>query len=269
VNTSESRPLAVVTGASSGIGLELARQFAQNGFDLLVTATGSTVENSAADLRDLGTHVQTAQADLSTYEGVEALYEAIKCTGRPVDAIAINAGVGLGGDFVRETSLKDELHLIQLNVVSTVHLAKRIMKDMVKRGQGRVLFTASISATLPTPFEAVYGASKAFVLSFAEATRNELKDTGVTVTALMPGPTDTNFFHRAGMDDTKVGTEEKHTNDPADVARQAFEALMAGKDHVIAASLKTKLEGTLNKILPETTKAEQHRKRAEPGSASS
>jgi uncharacterized protein len=269
VTTSEKRPFAVVTGASSGIGLELAKQFAQNGFDLLVAATGSTIEDAAANICDLGTHVQTAQADLSTYDGVEALYKAIKSTGRPVDAIAINAGVGLGGEFARDTSLKDELHLIQLNVVSTVHLAKLIMKDMVERGQGRVLFTASISATLPTPFEAVYGASKAFVLSFAEATRNELKDTGITVTALMPGPTDTNFFHRAGMDDTNVGAQEKHTNDPADVARQGFEALMAGKDHVIAASLKTKLEGTLNKILPETTKAEQHRKKAEPGSAGS
>jgi short-subunit dehydrogenase len=177
-----------VTGASSGIGLELARQFAQNGFDLLITATGPAVDAAAVEVRNVGADVQTIQADLSTYEGVEELYEAIKATGRPVDAVAINAGVSLGGDFVRETRLKDELHLIQLNVVSTIHLAKRIMKDMVERGQGRVLFTASISATLPTPFEAVYGASKAFVLSFAEATRNELKDTGVIVTALMPGP---------------------------------------------------------------------------------
>jgi uncharacterized protein len=262
-----TKPFAVVTGASSGIGLELAKQFAQNGFDLLVTSTGLGIEAAAEECRSLGAAVQTTAADLSTYDGVETLYAEIQKVGRPVDAIAINAGIGLGGDFVRETSLKDELHLIQLNVVSTVHLAKRVMKDMAERGEGRVLFTASISATLPTPFEAVYGASKAFMLSFAEATRNELKDSGVSVTALMPGPTDTNFFHRAGMDDTKVGAHEKRTNDPADVARQGFEALMAGKDHVIAASLRTKFEGAVNKIMPETLKAAQHRKRAEPGSA--
>lgn len=261
---SSNRPLAVVTGASNGIGYELAKQFAQNGFDLLVTATGSSINEAAETFEGLGAKVQTVEADLATYDGVETLYNQIKAIGQPVDAIAINAGVGVGGDFARETDLEDELNLINLNVVSTVHLAKRVVKDMLERGQGRILFTSSIAALMPGPFEAVYAASKSFIQSFSEALRNELKDTGVTVTALMPGPTETNFFHRAGMDDTKVGSNKK--DDPEEVAKQGFEALMSGKDAVIAGSLMTKLQGAVSKILPDTANAELHRKLAEPGS---
>lgn len=265
MDSSLTRPLAVVTGASSGIGYELAKQFAQNGFDLLVTSTGSSINEAAQTFEGLGAKVEMVQADLATYDGVETLYNKIKVTDRPVDAIAINAGVGVGGDFARETDLKDELNLINLNVVSSVHLAKRVVKDMVERGKGRILFTSSIAALMPGPFEAVYAASKAFLQSFSEGLRNELKDTGVTVTALMPGPTDTNFFHRADMDDTKVGASQK--DDPSEVAKQGFEALMAGKDSAIAGSLMTKLQGTVSKILPDTANAEQHRKLSEPGSA--
>lgn len=264
MNNALTRPLAVVTGASNGIGYELAKQFAQNGFDLLITATGSSINEAAQAFEKLGAKVETVEADLATYDGVETLYKQIKATGRSVDAIAINAGVGVGGDFARETDLQDELNLINLNVVSSVHLAKRVVKDMVERGQGRILFTSSIAAIMPGPFEAVYAASKAFIQSFSEALRNELKDTGVTVTSLMPGPTDTNFFHRAGMDDTKAGAGEK--DDPAQVAKQGFEALMAGKDAVIAGSIKTKLQGNVSKVLPDTVNAEQHRQLTEPGS---
>lgn len=264
MNTSFTRPLAVVTGASNGIGYELAKQFAQNGFDLLVTSTGPSINEAALAFEKLGAQVETVEADLATYDGVETLYNKIKATGRSVDAIAINAGVGVGGDFARETDLKDELNLINLNVVSSVHLAKRVVKDMVDRHQGRILFSSSIAALMPGPFEAVYAASKAFLQSFSEALRNELKDTGVTVTSLMPGPTDTNFFHRAGMDDTKAGADKK--DDPAMVAKQGFEALMAGKDSIIAGSLKTKLQGTVSKVLPDTVNAEQHRQLTEPGS---
>jgi len=198
-------------------------------------------------------------------DGVETLYNRIQATNRPVDAIAINASVGVGGDFARETDLKDELNLINLNVVSSVHLAKRVVKDMVARGEGRILFTASIVSQMPSPFQAVYAASKAFVHSFSEAIRNELKDTGVTVTALMPGATETNFFHRAGLDDTKVGADQK--DDPALVAKQGFEALMAGKDSILAESLKTKVQGAVSKVLPDTATAELNRKLNEPGSA--
>ncbi|MGI2907414.1 SDR family NAD(P)-dependent oxidoreductase [Tolypothrix sp. VBCCA 56010] len=265
MNNSLTRPLAVVTGASSGIGYELAKQFAQNGFDLLVTATGPGINEAAQAFEKLGAKVETVQADLATYDGVETLYNLIKATNRPLDAIAINAGVGVGGDFARETDLKDELNLINLNVVSSVHLAKRVVKDMVERGKGRILFTSSIVSQMPSPFQAVYAASKAFVHSFSEAIRNELKDTGVTVTALMPGATETNFFHRAGLDDTKVGSDKK--DDPALVAKQGFEALMAGKDSVLAESLKTKIQGTVSQFLPDTVTAEQNRKLNEPGSA--
>jgi uncharacterized protein len=254
---------AVVTGASSGIGYELARVFAENGYDLLVNSGSERIDDAARRLQEAGADVQSVEADLATYEGVEKLWREIEATGRPVDAIAINAGVGVGGDFARETNLEDELRLIELNVTSTVHLAKRVLRSMLARREGKVLFTSSIAGTMPTPLEAVYGASKAFVLSFAQSLRNELKDTGITITALQPGPTDTEFFHRAGMDNTEVGSEGKYTNDPADVARQGYDALMAGKDHVYSSSLKTKVQGELGKFMPESVKAEQHRKMAE------
>ena len=265
--SSSSRPLAVVTGASSGIGHELARQFAEHGYDLLIAAEDSGIADAGRTFEGLGARVQPVVADLATYDGVEKLYEAIKEAGRPVDAIAINAGVGVGGSFVEDTKLDDELNLIQLNVTSTVHLAKRVLPDMAARGKGHVLFTASVAGTMPTPLEAVYGASKAFVLSFAESMRYELQDKGVSVTALLPGPTDTNFFHRAGMDDTQVGSEGKEENDPADVARQGFEALMAGKERVVAASLKTKAQQIAGNVLPDSAKAAWHKSMAEPGSA--
>lgn len=260
-----ARQFAVVTGASSGIGYELAKQFAQNGFDLLITSTDSQIAAVAPELQWLGAQVKTAEADLATYDGVEQLYQAIRSAGRPVEAIAINAGVGIGGAFVGGTDLQAELNLIQLNVASTVHLAKRVLADMVARGRGRVLFTSSIAALMPGTFEAVYAASKAFVQSFAEALRNELKDTGVTITALQPGPTETNFFHRADMDDTKAGASKK--DDPAQVAKQGFDALMAGKDHVIAGSFATKARAAMSKVLPDTVTAEVHRGMAEPDSA--
>ena len=262
---SSTRPLAVVTGASSGIGFELAKQFAQNGFDLLITAQSDGIAKAAQELEMVGANVETVQANLAEYDGVEQLYRKMTAAGRPVDSIAINAGVGVGGDFARQTDLKDELNLINLNVVSTVHLAKRVVKDMVDRGQGRILFTSSIAATMPGAYEAIYAASKAFISSFSEAIRNELKDTGVTVTSLMPGPTETNFFHRAGMDNTKVGSSEK--DDPTEVARQGYEALMAGKDKVVGGSFKNKLQSLAANVLPETATAALHHSMAEPGSA--
>jgi len=261
-----NRSFAVVTGACSGIGLELAKQFAQNGFDLLIVADDSGIARAAENLRGLGARVDDVQTDLAKYEGVEDVYRRIRAFGQPVDAIALNAGVGAGGDFAHEDDLDAELNVIDLNVRSTVHLAKRVVKDMAARGQGRILFTSSIAATMPGTFNAVYNASKAFVQSFAQAIRSELKDSGVTITALMPGPTETNFFHRAGMEDTKVGTGEK--DDPAEVAREGFEALMAGKDHVVAGSFMNKVQATMAHILPDTFTAELHRKQAEPGSAS-
>jgi short-subunit dehydrogenase len=264
IGENANRPLAVVTGASSGIGFHLARIFAENGFDLLVNSDSAKILEVVPDLEIYGGQVIAVQADLSTFEGVEKLWHAIESSGKPLNAIAINAGIGVGGDFARETDLQQELKLIQLNVASAVQLAKYAAGSMVERHFGRILFTSSIAGTMPTPLEAVYGASKAFILSFAESLRHELKDAGVTVTALQPGPPNTNFFHRAGMDNTEVGSEGKFTNDPAEVARQGYEALMAGKDHVFSSSLKTKIQGELGKFLPQSMKAEQHRKMAEP-----
>ena len=258
--------LAVVTGASSGIGLELAKQFASHGFDLLIIAEDDGIDVVAGQLQSLGARVDAVQADLATFDGVESVCRMISESGRPVDALALNAGVGVGGPFL-ESALDDELNLIALNVASPVHMAKRLLPAMVARDQGRVLITSSIAAEMPAPFEATYGASKAFLLSFSEALRNELKDTHITVTALQPGPTDTNFFRRAGMEDTKVGAGKK--DDPADVARDGFEAMMAGKDHIVAGSIKNKIQSAAAQIIPETTKAEMHRKMAEPGSAHS
>lgn len=259
----EARQFAVITGASSGIGYELARVFGQNGFDLLVNSDSEKIEEAATELRELGFNVKTVQADLPTYDGVEKLWQAIKGSGRPVDAIAMNAGIGAYGDFARESNLEQELQLIRLNVSSVVHLAKRVLPDMVNRNAGRILITSSIAGTMPGPLEAVYAASKAFDLSFAQGLRHELKDTNVTVTALQPGPTDTNFFHRAGMDDTKLGQEGKYTNDPSEVAEQGYKALMENKDHVFASSIKTKVEGEVGKFMPSSVQAEMHKKQAE------
>jgi short-subunit dehydrogenase len=262
---SDERPLALVTGASSGIGFELARQFAENGFDLVVNSEDAGLAGAAERLRESGAAVQAVQVDLSTYDGVETLYAAVVSGGRPVDAAALNAGVGLGGAFL-ETDLAEEIKLIDLNVVSTVHLAKRLLRNMADRNEGRLLITSSIASTMPGSFQAVYNASKSFLQSFAEALQNELKDTDLTITSLMPGPTDTNFFHRAGMDDTMIAQSSK--DDPAKVAEQGFEALMRGKDRAVAASTKTKLQEAANKVLPDKLKAEAHRKMAEPGSGS-
>lgn len=259
--TQHRHPFAVVTGASSGIGLELARQFAEHGYDLLITAEDDRLDAVAAQLRLAGADVQAAQADLRTFDGVEQLCCAISATRRPIDAVALNAGVCQGGAFV-ETDLIDELEIIAVNVASTVHLAKRLLPAMVTRRGGKILVTSSIASTLTGSFQAVYNASTSFLQSFAEALQNELKDTGVTVTSLLPGPTETDFFRRADMLDTKVGQDKK--DDPALVAQQGFDALRAGKHKIVAGSLKTKMQGVANRVLPDRAKASADRRMAEP-----
>jgi uncharacterized protein len=261
MTTNAAPPLAVVTGASSGIGLELARQFASNGFDLVVVAEDSELVEASSALRKHGGTVDAIQVDLATPEGVEELYAQIR--DRQVGAVALNAGVGQGGPFA-ENELDDELKIIDLNVRSTVHLAKYLVRDMVARNDGRILFTSSIASTMPGPYQAVYNASKSFVQSFALALRNELKDTNVTVTSLMPGPTDTEFFERADLEDTKLGTG--YRDDPADVARDGFEALMKGDERVVSASMKTKAQGRFSRAMPDSVKAKMHESMAKPGS---
>src|SRR4051812_45862007 len=261
---SNPRPLALVTGASSGIGYELASQFATNGFDLVVAAEDDGIQTAGSELQALGAQTQVVQVDLATPEGVQRLYDSLG--GRPPDAAALNAGIGAGGAFATDTDLDRELEIVDLNVRSTVHLPKYLVRDMVARGEGRLLFTSSIASTMPGSFQAVYNASKSFVQSFALALREELKDTNVTVTSLMPGPTDTEFFERADMLDTKVGTSDSQ-DDPEDVARDGFEALMAGKERVVSHSLSTKVQGRASRFLPDKAKAVMHRRMAEPGSA--
>ena len=255
--------LALVTGASSGIGYNLAKVFAENGFDLIVASNGERLEKATGDFESLGVQVKEVSADLATFAGVEELWKAVLATGRPLDAAALNAGVGVGGLFY-ETELEKEINMVRLNVESTVHLAKHVVQHMVRRGEGKILITASIASEMVAPREAVYAATKAFDLSFAKSLRAELEDTGVTVTALQPGPVDTDFFHRAEMDDTDAGTKGKEDSQPYDVAKQGFEALMKGEKHVYAASLKTKIEGVMANLTPDFVKAKMHDDVAKP-----
>lgn len=256
------KQLALVTGASSGIGYNLAKVFAENNFDLIIASGGDRLESAENDLRALGANVTAIQADLATYEGVKQFWSEVESAGRPVDAAAINAGVGVGGLFA-ETDLDKEINLVRLNVESVVHLSKYVVRHMVARKQGRILITSSIAGEMVAPREAVYAASKAFDLSFAKSLRSELEETGVTVTALQPGPTDTDFFHRAGMDNTKVGTEGKKDMEPYDVAKQGFDALMKGEKHVYT-GWKTKMEGAAANLTPDAVKASMHEKMAKP-----
>jgi short-subunit dehydrogenase len=265
MHPTDERPLALVTGASTGIGLELARQFAEHDFDLVIAAHGDALDRAQHDLQAHGSTVQAVRADLATAAGVEELWRAVQATGRPLAAAALNAGRGAGGAFAGGTDLADELEIVDLNVRGTVHLAKHVAGDMAARGEGRILFTSSVASTMPGTYQAVYNASKSFVQSFALALREELADTGVTVTSLMPGATDTEFFARAGMLDTKIGAGDK--DDPADVARDGFEALMAGDERVVSHSRKTRLQGRASRILPDAVKARMHGDMAEPGSA--
>ncbi|MCU1294204.1 MAG: short-chain dehydrogenase/reductase [Bryobacterales bacterium] len=261
---SPNKQYAIVTGASSGIGYELAKQFAQNGYDLLVVAEDVAIHNAARDFQALGVSVEPAQVNLADEGQLQKFASQIESAGRPFDAAALNAGVGVSGRFV-ETDLEADLNMIKLNVLSTVYLAKAIAKQMVARGSGRILFTSSIAAAMPTPYQTIYGATKAFVRSLSEGMREELKDTGVTTTALMPGVTDTDFFRRAGAEDTKLGAGKK--DDPAEVAKEGYEALMAGKDHVVAGSFMNKVQTAAAQVLPDPIAAKAQAGMAAPGSA--
>jgi len=256
------RPLAIVTGASSGIGYNLAKCCAQNGFDLLVAAD-QPLDEAASDFRALGAQVDTVQAELAGREGVDQLCAAIN--GRPVEALLANAGHGLGRSFL-EQDFNDIQHVIDTNITGTLYLIRQVAPGMVARRRGRILVTGSIAGFMPGSFQAVYNGSKAFVDSFAAALRNELKNTGVTVTCLMPGPTDTEFFVRADMLDTKVGTDQSAMSDPADVAKAGFSAMMSGQAGVVA-GLQNKLQVAMAKVMPSEHTAEMHRKLAQPGTA--
>ncbi|CCE10501.1 Short-chain dehydrogenase/reductase SDR [Bradyrhizobium sp. STM 3843] len=252
---------AIVTGASTGIGLELARCCAKDGFDLLIVADEPEIEQAAASLRANGARVEAIQADLATSEGVEKLCTATQ--GRPVDALLANAGRGLGRAFL-DQDLGEIRRVIDTNVTGTVELIHKIGNDMRRRNAGRILITGSIAGFTPGAFQAIYNGTKAFLNSFSFAIREELRDTKITVTCLMPGATETEFFRRADMMDTKIGTEDK--DDAGDVARQGFDAMMAGEGDVVT-GLKNKVQSSVANVTPAAALAKQHRSQAEPGTA--
>ncbi|MGK9232420.1 SDR family NAD(P)-dependent oxidoreductase [Inquilinus limosus] len=242
--------IALVTGASTGIGFELARCFARDGHGLIVVAEEEeALQRAATTLRHAGSpRVEAVVADLSRPEGPDQVHEAAQRIGVLPEFLVNNAGIGVFGDFARETRWEDELRLIQLNVVSVVRLTKLFAASMVARGSGRILITSSVAAIAPSPLQSVYSASKAFEYAFAEGIANELADTGVTVTALLPDATETEFFARADMEDTKLGRASKA--DPAEIARAGYDAMMKGKDHVIA-PFSAKLKAALTAVMPE------------------
>lgn len=253
--------LAVVTGASSGIGKELAKCCALDGYDLVIAADESAIENAAEALASHGVAVEAVETDLASVEGVDKLIA--KIGEREVDLLFLNAGRGLGDSFI-EQDWKELRRVIDTNITGTIYLVRHLAEKMARRGRGRILFTGSIAGFMPGTFQAVYNGTKAFINSFAIALRHELEDTGVSVTALMPGATQTRFFERAEMMDTKVGTDEK--DNPADVARAGYEALLRGEEEVVS-GWKNKLQAAAAHVTPAGTLAEQHREMAEPGSA--
>jgi uncharacterized protein len=257
----KQRPFAVVTGASSGIGYYLAKQCAEHGFDLLIAADEPEIEKAAENLRAFGVEVIALQADLAQTSGVDKLLAA--ATGRPVDYLLANAGRGLGKAFL-DQDFGDIRHVIDTNVTGTVYLIHKVGREMRQRDEGKILITGSMAGFIPGTYHAVYNATKSFLDSFSFALRAELKGSGVTVTCLMPGATETEFFERAGMLDTKVGTQKKDS--PEDVAKQGFKAMMNGEGDVVT-GWHNKLRTALASILPAGAVAEQHRKEAEPGSA--
>jgi short-subunit dehydrogenase len=254
--------LAVITGASSGIGFELAKIAAHEGYDLIIAADEHQISDAADELRASGVGVVSVKTDLATSEGVKALVESIQAHRSQLELLMANAGVGLGHGFL-DQDLARIRHIINTNVTGTMELIHAIGNLMRSQRSGKILITGSIAGFMPGTFQAVYNGTKAYLNSFSFALRNELKDSGVTVTCLMPGATDTRFFERADMLDTSVGQAKK--DDPADVARVGFDAMMDREGDVVS-GFKNKVMAAVANVTPAEILAEQHRKMAEPGS---
>lgn len=257
----DGKGLVVVTGASTGIGKELARLAAQEGHELLICADEAQIEESARQLRGSGARVKAVQADLATEDGVRALLDAIGAA--RIEVLCANAGRGLGHGFL-DQDWAEAKRVVDTNITGTILLIREVGRAMRAQGGGRILVTGSVAGYIPGAFQAVYNGTKAFIDSFCAALGNELKDTGITVTCLMPGPTETEFFRRAGLEDTAVGAGSK--DDPAEVAKTGWEAMKAGDVQVVH-GLMNKVQTTIANVTPNAMLAEQHRKTAEPGSA--
>ncbi len=256
----ESRPLAVVTGASSGIGYNLARLAALNGFDLVVAADEGRIREAAKDFTKLGANVRAVEADLSTEKGVDALYDAAKQLGRTVEALFANAGRTLGDGFLNQ-DWREAKGVIDTNVKGTVYLLHKFGRDMRGRGRGRILITGSVEGYIPGTEQAVYNATKAFLNSFAVALRHELNGSGVTVTSLLPGATDTEIFARGRMKDTVLGQGPK--SDSLAVAKTGFDAMMRGDESVVH-GISNKIINATTGLIPQGIAASMHALAAEP-----
>jgi uncharacterized protein len=254
---------ALITGATSGIGYELAKLFAKDGFNLVITARDqSELDAKATEFSNAhGIQVIAIAKDLSLDTTPFELYNDIKARGIQVDILVNNAAQGQYGKFV-ETDIQRELEIIRLNIVSYLVLTKMFLKEMVARNKGKILQVASIGGKLPGPMQSVYHATKAFIVSHTDALVNELQDTGVTITSLLPGPTDTEFFEKAGMEHTKM-VQEGSLSDPAKVAKDGYDALMSGDDSVVS-GLKNKVQVATANILPDSVAAKQVAKQMEP-----
>lgn len=254
---------ALVTGATSGIGYELARVFAENGYNLILVARSQE-------------ELQTKSRELSAQYGIEAiplpkdlfnpnaateLYEEVQAKGITVNVLVNDAGQGVYGKFA-ESDLDRQLQIIQLNIVSLTTLTYLFLKDMLNRNEGKILQLGSVVSEIPATLQAVYGGTKAYVLSLTEALISEVKDTDVTLTVLQPGATDTDFFNKAGAQNSKIVEDKSKLSDPAEVAKDAYKALMKGDDKVVS-GLKNKVQVAMSNIIPDTMLAEQMRKQSE------
>lgn len=254
---------ALITGATDGIGLELARCCARNGYDvILVARTLEDLERTAAELQtEFGIHAEIIGADLMESSAAFAVCEAVKATGRTVDVLINNAGQGVYGAFT-DTDIDREIRMIHLNISSLTILTKYFLKEMVARDSGKILQLASVASKSSTPYMAVYGATKAYIYNFTQALISELEDSQVTVTALLPGPTDTDFFHKADAEQMTV-YQEGQLADPADVAQDGYEAIQSGDSKVIS-GWKNKMQHVMGNLIPDEAVAAQAKKQNEP-----
>src|ERR1700749_2061091 len=250
----ENQKTALITGGTSGIGKELAKLFAQDNYNLIIVARDQgELDHTAGELSAAGIKVKTISKDLSKMDQAFALCQELG--DRQIDVLVNDAGQGVYGLF-KDNDIERELGIIHLNICATVIITKHFVKQMAARGEGKILNLGSVAGKLPGPWQAVYHATKAFVLPFPAAVREEVKDSGITFTALMPGVTDTDFFNKAGMNDSKVVQDKEAMANPADVAKEGYEALMAGKDRVIA-GWKNSLEVHAANLMPDSTVAHQ------------